>query len=126
MKLANLISLLAADTTNSTTGVLSAAWKQYVSIINIVMPVLISVVVSFGLVYGIIIGVQFAKAEETEARDKAKQRLINLVIGVVVTAVILAVVYVILGSNWIQNLFKTKSGTIQDPTGSPSSFLPRL
>lgn len=121
MNFANLFSLLAAE--EGATDVLSKAWKAYINVVNIVMPVLISVVVSFGLVYGIILGVQFAKAEDTEGRDKAKQRLINLVIGVVVTAVILAIVYVVLGSNWVQKMFNKGDDGYTDPTGKGKSLL---
>ena len=91
--------------------VVNTAYNEFISIINVVMPILIAVILVFGLIYGIILGVQFAKAEDTEQRDKAKQRLINVIIGVVVAAVLMAIIYAILPSV-VQGAFTEDLGTV--------------
>ncbi len=116
MNFINSLANLMATGGDAAGEIVDSAWQSYISVVNVVMPVLIAMVVSFGLVYGIIIGVQFAKAEETDDRNKAKERLVNLVIGVVVAAVIISVVYVILGSNWIHDLISGRK--INNPSGN--------
>ena len=98
-KLFNFVNMLAADPSISDgAGVVNAAWQEFKSIFDLVMPILIAVVLVFGLIYAIILGIQFAKAEDTDQRDKAKTRLINVIIGVVVAAVLMAIIYAVLPS----------------------------
>lgn len=92
-----------------TTGeeVINTAYEGFLSVVNVVLPIIIGVVLVFGLIYSIILGVNYAKAEDTNARDEAKKRLIGAIVGVVVAAVLMAIIWIVLTQVDFSGLFNT-------------------
>ena len=82
-----------------------AGYEKFVSVVNIVLPVVIGVVLVLGMFYGITLGIKFAKAEEDEDKKKAKSSLINVVVGCLIVILFIAIVQIILNQHFIEELF---------------------
>lgn len=104
----NLISLLASGS-GGVGDLADTVYDQFINVVHIVMPTILSIVLVFGVIYGIVLGINFAKAEDAEGRDKAKGKLINMIIGVLVMLVIISVVYAVLSSGWVKKFFDGKN-----------------
>ncbi len=103
------MALLLSDSSTNDGGfedVANQAYKAFLDVVNVVLPIIIGVVLVFGLIYSIILGVNYAKAEDTNARDEAKKRLIGAIVGVVVAAVLMAIIWIVLSSGAIEKLFE--------------------
>ena len=86
-------------------SVTNAAYKSFIGIVNVILPILIGCVVALGLFYGIQLAVKYAKAEEEEDKKKAKGSLINVIVGCLIAIIFVAVVMLVLNGNYIESLF---------------------
>lgn len=108
--LQNMANFLATD--KSVTGsedfenVANSAYDAFLSIVNVVLPIILGVVLVFGLIYSIILGVNYARAEDSNARDEAKKRLIGAIVGIVVALVLMAIIWIILTQVDLSGLFE--------------------
>ena len=105
-----MANFLATD--NPVTGsedfenVANSAYDAFLSIVNVVLPIILGVVLVFGLIYSIILGVNYARAEDSNARDEAKKRLIGAIVGIVVALVLMAIIWIILTQVDLSGLFE--------------------
>ncbi len=117
----NILSLLAAGDTAQTTGdIANQAYKTFIGIVNVILPVVMAVLLVFGMFYGIQLGVKYAKAEEDDEKKKAKGSLINVVVGILIAIIFVAVVQIILNQGFIKDLFGKgiTSGSVAGSAGS--------
>ncbi len=103
----NIISLLAAS--SSASDLVDVAYKRFIGIVNIVLPILMSVLLVVGMFYGIQLGVKYAKAEEDDEKKKAKGALINVLVGVCIAILFVAIIQIVLNQNFVEKLFKPVS-----------------
>ena len=99
----SIFSLLGAD--EKVTEIVSAAYGQFITIVNIILPVLMSVLLVLGMFYGIQIGVKYARAEEEDKKKSAREQLINVIVGVVIAILFIAIIEIILNQDFIKQLF---------------------
>ena len=97
--------LLSGVKTQAVKDVANAAYKSFIGIVNVILPILIGVVLALGLFYGIQLAVKYAKAEEEEDKKKAKGSLINVIVGCLIAIVFVAVVMLVLNGDYIEDLF---------------------
>lgn len=108
LKVFNAISnFLAADEVE---GAVSQAYRTFIGIVNIVLPILMSVLLVLGMFYGIQIGVKYARAEDDDKKKTARDQLINVIVGVVIAILFIAIIEIILNQNFVARLF-TQVGT---------------
>ena len=108
----SIFSFLGAE--GDAEKIVSAAYGQFITIVNIILPVLMSVLLVLGMFYGIQIGVKYARAEEEDKKKSAREQLINVIVGVVIAILFIAIIEIILNQNFIKELFvevSTYSGT---------------
>ena len=111
----NILSLLA---TNAENVAVNEAYKAFIKIVNIVLPVLMSVVLVLGMFYGIQLGVKYAKAEEEDDKKKARGQLINVIVGCLIAILFIVIVEIVLNQKFVQKLFKNVEGSVGDTTGN--------
>lgn len=102
----SILSLLAkSDIKDVTKNVAGSAYRSFIGIVNVILPILIGVVLALGLFYGIQLAVKYARAEEEEDKKKAKGSLINVIVGCLIAIIFVAIITLILNSNYIESLF---------------------
>ena len=87
------------------------AYKAFVKIVNIVLPVLMSVILVLGMFYGIQLGVKYAKAEEDDDKKKARGQLINVIVGCLIAILFVAIVEIVLNMDFVAKLFEDVNST---------------
>ncbi|MBQ4542047.1 MAG: hypothetical protein IJA23_04265 [Clostridia bacterium] len=102
-KLLNIFSMLAND---DEVGAVNEAYKAFIKIVNIVLPVLMSVILVLGMFYGIQLGVKYAKAEEDDDKKKARGQLINVIVGCLIAILFVAIVEIVLNQRFVEKLFR--------------------
>ena len=105
-KLLSIINLLAAGEEDE---IVNQAYKRFIGIVNIVLPVLMSILLVLGMFYGITIGVKYAKAEEDDEKKKTRGQLINVIVGILIAIVFVAVIQIILNGQYVEKLFQDTS-----------------
>ena len=102
-KLLNIFSMLAND---DEVGAVNEAYKAFIKIVNIVLPVLMSVILVLGMFYGIQLVVKYAKAEEDDDKKKARGQLINVIVGCLIAILFVAIVEIVLNQRFVEKLFR--------------------
>lgn len=108
-KLLNVFNFLAAGAEDEA---VNSAYKAFIGIVNIVLPVLMSVLLVIGMFFGIQLGVKYARAEEDDEKKKARGSLINVIVGVLIAILFIAIVEIILNGNYVAQLFKNVSSSV--------------
>lgn len=111
-KLLSIINLLAAGEEDE---FVNQAYKRFIGIVNIVLPVLMSILLVLGMFYGITIGVKYAKAEEDDEKKKTRGQLINVIVGILIAIVFVAVIQIILNGQYVEKLFEDTSDNLVKP-----------
>ena len=96
-------------------SVTSAAYKSFIGIVNVILPILIGVVLALGLFYGIQLAVKYAKAEEEEDKKKAKGSLINVIVGCLIAIIFVSIIMLVLNGSYIEDLFGEDINTALTP-----------
>ena len=94
------------------------AYKAFVKIVNIVLPVLMSVILVLGMFYGIQLGVKYAKAEEEDDKKKARGQLINVIVGCLIAILFIVIVEIVLNQRFVEQLFKNVDEGIGNTSGN--------
>ena len=131
----NFLATGSGNNNNEATGgdggsgfgeVVNEAYKAFIDVVNIVLPIILGVVLVFGLIYSIILGVNYARAEDSNARDEAKKRLIGAIVGIVVALVLMAVIWLVLSSDVIKGLFPVEDNITGDTTSAIIGMISKL
>ena len=104
----NLYSLLGASTVSTIKSIGNTAYKQFASVINVILPTVAGILVLLAVILGIKAGVAYAQAEDDEAKKKAKGQLINLVLGFLIAIVCVVIVMAVANSQAVAKLFQNQ------------------
>lgn len=100
-------------TDSAITYLAESAYKKFIGIVNIVLPLFIGVILALGLFYGVQLAVKYAKAEEDDEKKKAKGSLINVIVGCLIAIVFVSVILIVLNNNYIKTLFTEVKDSVQ-------------